>query len=213
MKELATGRVVHLDLSATNERLNRIVHVDTPGLCAFVDSEMEASKATVGVGGYAENRLWYERSLQFKASSDGDGFRSIHLGVDIWVPAETPVYAPLDGTIHSFQDNANFGDYGPTIIVKHQIDNVSFHTLYGHLTRPSLDGKEVGAPIKKGEVLGWVGNFPENGDWPPHLHFQLIEDMEGLRGDYPGVAAASKADWYLRNCPDPNLLMRLEELR
>ena len=46
--------------------------------------------------------------------------RRLHLGVDIWADAGTPVYVPLDGRIHSFRDNNHFGDYGPTVILQHR---------------------------------------------------------------------------------------------
>ena len=47
----------------------------------------------------------------------------------------------------------------------------------------------------------------ENGNWPPHLHFQLIMDMEGWTGDYPGVCKFSEKDKWLANCPDPDLVL------
>jgi peptidoglycan LD-endopeptidase LytH len=49
----------------------------------------------------------------------------------------------------------------------------------------------------------------ENGNWPPHLHFQLIADMEGWKGDYPGVCKYSEREKWLGNCPDPDLVLDL----
>jgi hypothetical protein len=49
-----------------------------------------------------------------------------------------------------------------------------------------------------------VGGLPtENGGWPPHLHFQLIRDIQHYHGDYPGVCAKRDVDFYACNCPDP----------
>jgi murein DD-endopeptidase MepM/ murein hydrolase activator NlpD len=110
--------------------------------------------------------------------------------------------------VHSAQDNALFGDYGPTVILTHELDGATFHTLYGHLSRESLAGKEPGAVIKRGERIGTFGAPPINGDWPPHLHFQIIVDMLGKVGDYPGVAAESQRELYLTLCPDANLILR-----
>jgi murein DD-endopeptidase MepM/ murein hydrolase activator NlpD len=133
------------------------------------------------------------------------------LGVDIWAEAGTPVYAPLNGHIHSFQDNDHFGDYGPTIILQHDLDGLSLYTLYGHLSKESLNGLTVGKPIVKGQQIALFGSQEVNGHWPPHLHFQLMFDMEGCFGDYPGVGRYSEKDIYLRNSPDPNLILRFPD--
>jgi murein DD-endopeptidase MepM/ murein hydrolase activator NlpD len=118
------------------------------------------------------------------------------------------VYAPYDSVVHSAKDNALFGDYGPTIILSHTIADETFYTLYGHLSRESLIGKKPGTTIKQGEEFARLGAPPINGDWPPHLHLQIILDMLGKVGDYPGVAAESQRDLFLTLCPDPNLIVR-----
>jgi 4-aminobutyrate aminotransferase-like enzyme len=60
--------------------------------------------------------------------------------------------------------------------------------------------------VGKGERIGSVGNYPVNGDWPPHLHFQIITDMLGMRGDFPGTCRPSQRDVWLSISPDPNLI-------
>ena len=82
-----------------------------------------------------------------------------------------------------------------------------FYTLYGHLSRSSLAGLAVGAPIQAGQQLGQIGAPPANGDWPPHLHLQLLVDPLELGCDFPGVAAPSQAAVYCSLSPDPNLLL------
>jgi peptidoglycan LD-endopeptidase LytH len=57
-----------------------------------------------------------------------------------------------------------------------------------------------------------LGGADENVGWPPHLHLQIIRDLEGRRGDYPGVCRVSEAPQWLARCPDPNLLLRIEAL-
>lgn len=118
----------------------------------------------------------------------------------------------MDGIVHSFQDNNNFGDYGPTIILDHSSSGKPLYSLYGHLTRASLNGLFVGKVIKAGEQLGQIGPFPENGDWPPHLHFQLMTDMLGLTGDFPGVCSLSDRARFLAICPNPNDLLGIPGL-
>jgi murein DD-endopeptidase MepM/ murein hydrolase activator NlpD len=135
--------------------------------------------------------------------------RRLHLGVDIWGPAGTKVMAPLDGIVHSFAFNNNDSDYGATIILTHHFDGVGFHTLYGHLSLNSLKNLSEGQLVGKGDVIGEFGMRFENGNWPPHLHFQLIADMQGWRGDYPGVCRFSERIQWLANCPDPNIILQL----
>ena len=134
------------------------------------------------------------------------------MGIDIWTAAGAPVYAPLSGKIHSFQDNAGFGNYGATIIVEHEVKGNPLFSLYGHLFLSDLDGLKIGQEVKAGDLLCHVGPFPENGDWPPHLHFQLMLGLQEHVGDYPGVAAKKNLEFYKANCPDPNLILRCEVL-
>jgi murein DD-endopeptidase MepM/ murein hydrolase activator NlpD len=151
-----------------------------------------------------EHRAIYDESGLFEAETTR---RNIHLGLDFWTAAGTTVFAPLAGTVHSFQDNAHFKDYGPTIILQHTLQGQVFHTLYGHLSRPSLAGLSIGQAVACGDRLGTLGDSHENGEWPPHLHFQLILDMQGKTGDYPGVCAAADLPFYRLNCPDPSSLL------
>ncbi|MEO6446181.1 MAG: aminotransferase class III-fold pyridoxal phosphate-dependent enzyme, partial [Gemmatimonadaceae bacterium] len=48
-----------------------------------------------------------------------------------------------------------------------------------------------------------------NGGWPPHLHFQVICDLLGREGDFPGVARARERAVWLSLCPDPALMVKL----
>ena len=193
------------DLSKQNKTLDTIDLNSEESFTNYIFDTLKANNCTVGVGGYGEERGLYSRSELFGAEEP----RSIHLGIDVWMAAETPVFSPLDGVIHSFANRAIHGDYGPVIIVQHVVNNVRFHTLYGHLSKDSLSGLEVGAKIKSGQKIGAIGAYHENFHWPPHLHFQVIMNMQGMKGDYPGVAIKSTANSFLRNCPDPAYLLGL----
>ena len=154
-----------------------------------------------------EHRDMYRRSRHF---DDEDEPRSLHLGIDLWTDAGKPVYCPVAGIVHSVQDNAGFGNYGPTVILAHQLENYTFYTLYGHLSRADLPHLAIGDTINPGDHFAHLGNLRENGGWPPHLHFQIITDLLGLTGDFPGVAKPSERDKYRLLCPDPNLILRCE---
>ncbi|HWZ36478.1 MAG TPA: hypothetical protein VNW51_09975, partial [Mucilaginibacter sp.] len=62
------------------------------------------------------------------------------------------------------------------------------------------------------QQIARLGSIDKNGHWPPHLHFQLMFDMEGWVGDYPGVARFSEKEKHLRNIPDPNLILRFNTI-
>ena len=111
--------------------------------------------------------------------------------------------------VHSFAFNDGFGDYGATIIIQHQLDTVVFHTLYGHVSLVDLAQLQAGKYISRGEPIAHFGEPSENGWWPPHLHFQVIGDMELKEGDYPGVCTLAERERYIRNCPDPDLVLNM----
>jgi murein DD-endopeptidase MepM/ murein hydrolase activator NlpD len=142
----------------------------------------------------------------------GDEPRRLHLGTDIWGPAGTPVFAPLHATVHSFAFNDAFGDYGATLILQHELDGLVFYTLYGHLSLASIQNIREDDAIEQGKGIGTFGAPHENGHWPPHLHFQIVIDMQGRKGDYPGVCRFSEREWYLHNSPDPDLILNLNRL-
>ena len=110
---------------------------------------------------------------------------------------------------HSFAFNNHPGDYGPTIVLLHQLEGRPFSTIYGHLSVKDIEGLKEGTYITRGQVIGHFGNVEENGGWPPHLHFQVIKDMRRYKGDYPGVCKISERAMYLENCPDPDLVLNM----
>ncbi|WP_345953927.1 peptidoglycan DD-metalloendopeptidase family protein [Mucilaginibacter sp. PAMB04168] len=201
-----TDRLLQFDFTSNNTRLSGEDIADTLKFSAWVSQELRQSGCRYGIGGYMEHRTLYARSKLF--DTGGAEPRRLHLGTDIWADASTPVYAPLAGHVHSFQDNNSFGDYGPTIILEHHLDGLLLYTLYGHLNRASLQDLSIGQVITQGQQLAQFGNITENGNWPPHLHFQLMFDMEGLAGDYPGVAPYSQTEHWRQNIADPNLILQ-----
>ncbi len=201
--DLQHGPSIILDM---NDPIWQQVDLKSPDqLWAQTQKLMNDSSAVVAIGKYAEDRAnIYKRSELFTASMDP---RTIHLGIDLMVEEGTPVFAPLDSKINSFSDNDQFGDYGPTIVLEHELEGVTFFTLYGHLSKTSLKSIEQGQLISKGEQFATVGNMQENGFWPPHVHFQIIADMQDYSGNFPGVTSEKDARLFFEMCPDPNLIL------
>jgi murein DD-endopeptidase MepM/ murein hydrolase activator NlpD len=204
---IENSKYVALDLSKDNDTLRNIDVSSSSKLGHYIANHTKKRNALIAFGGYNEVRTIYKRSGHFNLEYTKE--RNIHLGMDLWCDVDTPVFTPLDATVHSFKNNLNFGDYGPTIILKHIINNVEFFTLYGHLSLASIKNLKVNQVFKQGEQMATLGDATVNGDYPAHLHFQIIKDLQGCVGDYPGVCNKSDLKFYLNNCPDPNLLLKL----
>lgn len=169
----------------------------------------DSDEPCVLIGRYNEARIGY-RTNQFAAQTDDGGERrTIHLGIDVFCPAGTEVRTPIDGVVHSVADHALDLDYGPTVILKHQLGGSTFYSLFGHLSRESIKGVAVGRELSAGEVVARLGARDENGGWTPHLHYQLIIDLFDETDTFIGVARASQRAVFTSNCPDPNLLLRI----
>lgn len=201
------SKYIALDLSVTNKELVENKPVTAADFENFISNYLKKNNAEIAYGGYIEGRNLYQRSSIFK--NNGTPERNIHIGVDLWGKVDTLILAPLDGKVHSFKNNEGLGDYGPTIILEHEIENEKFYTLYGHLSLESIENLTVGTVFKKGESLATFGNSTVNGDYAPHLHFQIINNIENYNGDYPGVCNINDLNFYIENCPDPNLLLKI----
>lgn len=152
------------------------------------------------IGGYLENRKGMYISNIY------NNMRYIHTGVDIWADAGEPVFAMADGEIFGVKDNNNALDYGPTVIVKHDVADRSLYALYGHLSRESIAMLSAGQAVKKGTKLAELGTEAENGGWVPHLHF-MISFEEPSDIDMPGVCAPDEVLEISMKYPDPRLVL------
>jgi 4-aminobutyrate aminotransferase-like enzyme/Ser/Thr protein kinase RdoA (MazF antagonist) len=214
--DLRTTPTVVFDLSVGSLDIPTPATVqDIPSFCAHVERTMAAAGARVGIGRYDEPRLVYTTELFHHPNNWSDEHRTVHLGIDLFCEAGSAVFAPLDGVVHSVADNAGAGDYGPTLVLEHVEDEgrTRFFTLYGHLSAASLDGMAPGRRVVKGERIAWLGDPTVNGGWPPHLHIQVIADMLGRTGEFPGVAAPGERGVWLSLCPDANLIVGVPAAR
>jgi 4-aminobutyrate aminotransferase-like enzyme/Ser/Thr protein kinase RdoA (MazF antagonist) len=183
-----------------------------PELSQRIFSAMDQAAVKIGIGRYNEARLLYTSPLFGKGALFAETKRTVHLGMDIFMPAGSPVYAPLDAEIFAFARNQAPLDYGPVIILQHQTGaGDTFYTLYGHLSPDSLAGLAKGQTITRGQSIGKIGSVDVNGGWTPHLHFQLILDLLGMGCDFPGVAHAGERELWGLFSLDPNLILAVPE--
>ena len=179
-----------------------------PSLTSRIDAVMMRSSAKVAVGRYDEPRLIYVSDIFRIGDKLTDERRTLHIGLDLFAPAGTPVFAPLAGVVHALADNNAPQDYGPVIVLRHTTDDGDeFFTLYGHLSRESLTLHEVGQTVAGGEKIATFGAPDVNGGWTPHLHFQIITDLLGLGTDFPGVGRVSQRAVWRSLSPDPNAIV------
>lgn len=196
-----------IDLSIHNPELDNL-NITKPEVCEeYINSVLTARKAKVAYGGYLEERNLYADKASF--SKNTASLRTIHLGVDFWCAAGTSVIVPVAGVVHSFKNNNVIGDYGPTIILEHQLAGITFYTLYGHLSVASLKDLFIGKKYVVGALLGYLGTTDINVNYAPHLHFQVIRDMGSHTGDYPGVCTKADVEFYKNNCPNPDSLLKI----
>lgn len=204
-----TEKLLPLDFTQQNKELTAEILEHENVFSEYIKHKLQTANCKFGIGGYAEHRTIYSISRHFDGTQPGEEPRRLHLGTDIWGPAGTPVKAFMGGMIHSFAFNDQYGDYGATMILLHQLDGMPFYTLYGHLSLRDIRAISVGQYVSIGQTIGHFGEPNENGHWPPHLHFQVILDMQLKEGDYPGVCKYSEKEKYLANCPDPDYILQL----
>lgn len=89
--------------------------------------------------------------------------RKFHYGMDFTAPTGTEIYSTGDGTIISvLSSKRGFGNH---IIIDH---GYGYTTLYAHLSRFNV---KRGQKVKRGDVIGYVGNTGLS--TAPHLHYEV----------------------------------------
>lgn len=91
--------------------------------------------------------------------------RKLHEGIDFTAPTGTDVYATGDGVITKA---GRMRGYGNVVEIAH---GYGYRTRYAHLSGFNC---RVGQRIRRGEVLGYVGNTGLS--TAPHLHYEVLND-------------------------------------
>lgn len=204
-------KAYHIDLSKKNTIVRTETEFNNP---LFFEGKLaeiqEKNTDTIITGGYLEKRALYTSDIYNAENSTKK--RNIHLGVDFWLAAGTSVHAFLDGEVVCAVHQKSHKGYGAFMILKHKIDELEFYTLYGHLSEKSITNYTVGNQLKKGDKIGVLGTYEENGAWVPHLHFQIMLSLLDYKDDFPGVALESEIDFWREMCPNPNYLIKSKAL-
>jgi len=207
------SEIYQLDLSVSSKWIGHQQDYDDLDLFQFKIDKLQAQQSDkIIAGGYLEPRSFYTSTAYDKIANKGRESRTIHLGIDFWLPALTSVNAILDGEVIIAVNAAGDKEYGGLVILKHMVEGLVFFTLYGHLTIESALKNKIGDIVKKGKKIANLGNYPENGNWAPHLHFQVMLSTLDFKMDYPGVAYVDQIEVWKSICPDPNILFKSEAL-
>jgi len=208
-----TNDCIDIDLSVSSKWLGHLSEFADFDLFEFKINQLQKKYPhSIIAGGYLEPRLVYSTEAYQKKGNERRESRTIHLGIDFWLPAGTPVHAPLKGEVVLAVNDAGDKEYGGLIILKHKVEDLTFFSLYGHLSVKSATSRLAGEIIEAGALVGLLGNYPENGNWAPHLHFEIMLSMLDFHKDFPGVAYRGEIETWKSICPDPNLLFKLEHL-
>ena len=89
--------------------------------------------------------------------------RRPHQGLDFTAPQGTPIYATADGTVKEVGFTTS--GFGNRVVINH---GYGYETLYGHMYRFKA---RVGQKVKRGEVIGYVGNTGKSTG--PHCHYEV----------------------------------------
>ena len=203
--------VTALDMSVGSTLLGNLSEYSDPEISEFKLKQFNKhNPTTLLANGYLETRPFYTTDAFKSEGNNGPQYRTVHLGTDFWLPVQSPVHAPFDGVVKIIHHNNYDKDYGPMLILEHTFGKLVFYTLYGHLTMTSLHVLKVGDTVKQGELIAYIGAPNENGNWAPHLHFQIILDVLGNDANFNGVAFPSEKGVWGSICPDPNLVFKEE---
>jgi len=137
-------------------------------------------------GPVVNDTLSHDEACRYSSSR-----RTLHIGIDLGGPVGTKVFSFWDGKIYKFGYNEALGDYGYVVIVEYSLPTQSLRydktnnsnvddrstttgtkvwALYGHLDRNSVKGKRVGQKVRKGGIIGRIGDVHENGGWCVSCH-------------------------------------------
>ena len=209
---VARKQITPLDLSVSSTWLGNENEFNDLDLFQYKLGKLQKENPDkIIAGGYLEARALYLAPEYDSQGNHGRQSRTIHLGIDYWLPALTPVHAVLDGEVVVATDNVGDKQYGGLVILKHSVEDFEFYSLYGHLNVASAISNKVGDIISKGQQIALLGAYPENGNWATHLHFQLMLSMLDYENDFAGVAFHHKINVWKSICPDPNLLFKVKE--
>ena len=160
------------DFSADNPLVAEYASDDFDRFQHQVFTELHAAGKSWGLGHYLEERATLLRHFPQMV----DEGRVIHAGLDVIVPADAQLFAPLAGTVHALGLDDGVGNYGGYVVLRHQADRdhhgeADFYSFYGHLDTGFSIGE--GDVIERAAPFATIGMREDSGHWFTHTHLQV----------------------------------------
>ncbi|HVT52489.1 MAG TPA: aminotransferase class III-fold pyridoxal phosphate-dependent enzyme, partial [Dongiaceae bacterium] len=170
---------------------------------ALWNERAAAEQVTLGIGPWGEDRPVYTAAAFQSRLAEGER-RSMHLGLDLFLPAGSALHAPLSGKIVDLFASDVPQDYGHAVLLEHTPETgITFYSLWGHLSAATLEGLKVGATVEPGKIFAWMGAPAENGGWQPHVHLQLLTYRPARAADVIGAGEPRYRSVWAELFPDP----------
>jgi murein DD-endopeptidase MepM/ murein hydrolase activator NlpD len=164
--------------AAAQELVNQVIGVQSIAVPSAAARPIDASRDAFTVSSYTTVQWPVDPSSPV---ASGFGYRrspcagcsSFHQGTDFDPGRGTPIAAVADGVVTEVGNPS--GSLGVYAIIRHDIDGVTFSSLYGHMELGSLR-LAAGQTVSRGQLVGLVGDT--GASTGSHLHFG-IEDAAG----------------------------------
>lgn len=167
------------------------------------DAHCRQHGVELGIGPWGEERSVYTGQM-FESRFISGKRRTRHLGLDLFMPTGTKLYAPIAATVREVVIEEDPLGYGCLIKLEHTPDGCPpFATLWGHLGHEAQQRLRPGDRLEAGDLIAEMGAPAENGGWAPHLHLQLAIDTTLPATEILGVGEPRYLPVWAELFPDP----------
>lgn len=162
-KMVGTGDIIAVTYTSHNKIYQAFLDIDKEGNHNYYDSEGKSLKKAFDR--YPLRFSHISSTFSSKRFHPVLNYKRPHKGVDLAAPLGKPIHATSDGRIEKIQ---YYNGYGNMIKIRH--NNRKYSTIYAHMLR-FAKGLSKGSQVKKGQVIGYVG---QSGlATGPHCHYEF----------------------------------------
>lgn len=173
-----------------------------------VSTLMQQQDAEVAVGRHNEVRAIYKEDNFCYQGNDEVIWRTVNMGIEFFTSSALPVSSVYSGKV--FLKVTDTIEHGNVIVLHHEInETLSFYTIYGGLSKSSIESIKLGAEVVTGEQIGVVKAV--EGTTLYNFHLMVVLDWPGAIESVLKVVPYHQRELYKSICPDPWLLFSGEE--
>ena len=163
-KDVTTGygNILYISLSLSDRDINVYRHISPDGYSGYYSANGESVKKALLKTPINGAHITSSFGMRMHPLL---GYSKMHKGIDFGAVTGTPIYAAGDGVV---EEAGRKGGYGNYVRLKH---GNTYSTAYAHASRIAK-GVVVGAHIKQGQVIAYVGSTGSSTG--PHLHYEIL---------------------------------------